>query len=91
MEDPKRYRIPHLAKRHVRHIVYLEDDVIIGIQVRQVLAGRHFLGYPGNIALDYERRRSEIHTRFETYPKSNCPNYHRNPSHQRKTTPSSRE
>ena len=56
------YRVPHLTKRHIRRIIYFDGDVILAIHVGQVLAGRHFLGDPGNVALDYENGRRQIHT-----------------------------
>lgn len=46
------YRVPHLPKRHIRHIVYFDNDVILAVHVGQVLAGRHFLGHQGNVTFD---------------------------------------
>lgn len=87
------YRVPHLTKRHIGNIIYLDDDVIVAVHVGQVLAGRHFLGHPGDVAFDYEDGRCEPDTQTTamTHPTSNCPSCHRNSSHRRRSTPSNRE
>lgn len=53
------YRVPHLAKLYIGHIIHLDDNVIIARHVGQVLTRRNFLGHPGDITLDYEHGQSQ--------------------------------
>lgn len=52
------YRVPPLTKWDIGNIIHFDDDVVFAIHVGQILSRRYFLGYPGDIAFDYEDVRS---------------------------------